>query len=99
MPTAMRRWCGSGVPPGSEICSSAMPLLSQRFQLVIDVLGKALNEHEGSDLLRRRRDVPALVERAAQLVEGFELAGGHVVRERLDVVDGMRFLECFAPCH
>jgi hypothetical protein len=31
--------------------------LSQRFEAVIDVLGKALNEHEGSDLLGRRHHV------------------------------------------
>ena len=27
MPTAMRRWCGSGAPPGSEICSRAIALI------------------------------------------------------------------------
>jgi hypothetical protein len=26
MPTAMRRWCGSGDWPGSEICRSAIVL-------------------------------------------------------------------------
>src|SRR5437868_1030697 len=88
MPTATRRWCGSGAPPGSEICSSAIALLSQCLETVIDVLGKALNEHEGSDLLGRGRDVATLVERAPQLVESRCLASSDLVGERLHVARG-----------
>src|SRR4051794_9855991 len=37
MPTASRRWCGSGLSPGSEICSRAMSghrLVDLRLQLL-----------------------------------------------------------------
>src|SRR5688572_31569806 len=64
MPTAMRRWCGSGEAPGSEICSNAITLLSQLVGTRLDVLGKALNEHEGSDLLGGCGSVTLLVQQA-----------------------------------
>src|SRR5215207_5550501 len=66
IPTAMRRWCGSGAWPGSEICSNAMALLSQRFGLGLDVLGKALDEHEGSHLLRGLGMVTFFVDQPVQ---------------------------------
>src|SRR5438067_1351737 len=93
MPTAMRRWCGSGAPPGSEICSKAMSLLSQCLEPVIDVLGKALNEHEGSDLLGCALDVVALVDRVLQLVERRLLARADLVGERFDIIDGAGLFE------
>ena len=37
-----------------------MPLLSQLGEPVLDVLAKALKEHEGSDLLRRRGRIAIL---------------------------------------
>src|SRR3954471_22231140 len=53
MPTAIRRWCGSGDCPGSEICRSAIALLSQLLRSRIDVVAETLDEHEGSPLLGR----------------------------------------------
>jgi hypothetical protein len=73
--------------------------LSQRFQAVIDVLGKALNEHEGSNLLGRRRHIVTLVQRAPKLREGHPLPFGDFIGQRLDFVDRSRFFERLSPLH
>src|SRR5580765_8315211 len=100
MPIAMRRWCGSGAPPGSEICRRAMVgLLSQRFEAPVDVVRKALAEHEGSDLPGRGGEVAPFVERRLQLRERGAAMRRYLVGERLDLVDAARSVQRFAPLH
>src|SRR5258706_11802779 len=99
MPIAMRRWCGSGAPPGSEICSKAMPLLSQGFQTVVDVLCKTLDEHEGSDLLRRSGVVALIIERCLEPLQSGTTMVGHLLDQRLDVIDRLCLVQRLAPRH
>ena len=61
-----------------------MALLSQRLEAPIDVLGKALDEHEGSDLLRGRGGVLLLVEQFLQLLQRAVAMRRNGIGSRLD---------------
>src|SRR6478736_9855759 len=82
MPTAMRRWCGSGDAPGSEICRRDMvsPLLSQLREPRLDVVAKALDEHEGSHLLGGRGRIAGDVQQLLDAREDVTAALQHAIR-------------------
>src|SRR3954447_24444082 len=55
MPTAMRRWCGSGAWPGSDIWSNAMTCflfgcvgLRERIDALVDVAHELVDEHQAA---------------------------------------------------
>ena len=76
-----------------------MALLFQRFQPVIDVAGKALDEHQGSDLLRGGGVVVLIVEQHAQFAERVVAVGGDRRGQRLHFSQRRSFVERLAPFH
>ncbi len=59
------------------------PLLSQLFGAGLEVFAKALDEHEGSHLLRRRGRVMRLVEQLPDAGQVFAAAGRQPVGQRV----------------
>src|SRR4051812_44671631 len=97
MPTAIRRWCGSGAPPGSEICSRAIALLFQRLQTPLDVMGKALDEHQHADFLRGGRVVAIDVEEPFESLQRRLATRPDLLRQGSQLLEGRRLLERLAP--
>src|SRR6185436_3562737 len=99
MPTAMRRWCGSGAWPGSEIWSNAIALFSLLIDLGLDVLGKALDEHEGSHLPGRFGVVALLVDQPVERGQGARTGRLDLRAQLLERGGILGVVEFLAPRH
>src|SRR4051794_26143840 len=93
MPTAIRRWCGSRAPPGSEICSRAIALLFQRLATPLDVMDKALDEHQHAALLGGGAVVVLDVEQRLEALQSGLPPRRHIAGQRLDALAAGRRLE------
>ena len=90
MPTAMRRWCGSGDWPGSEICNKAMVNRENSGQLVefsVHFLCEALDEHQRPHLPHGLYGVFDHIQQIAKLLLHAPLFCGDFVGQGLQAVD------------
>src|SRR4030095_7167651 len=101
MPTAMRRWCGSGDWPGSEIWSNdiAVRLLSQLVETGLYVVAKALNEHKASDLLGRGLGIVFFVQQLLDALQSLVAGEIQLVGQRVEFDLTARLFQSFAPRH
>src|SRR5512139_67319 len=105
MPTARRRWCGSGEAPGSEICSSDIGRFSaasvvQRRDHRVQIVGELDEEPQLANA--RTCGIPCGlgVEHAGNFLlerDGLCPHRGKQRRERLDVAGGLRRCRSLAP--
>src|SRR6185312_17374656 len=97
MPTAMRRWCGSGDSPGSEICRSAMSAVHRFVDFLVELLEEAQLAHE-----RAAGVVVGRIEGAPKQLQHLAARSGDLRAqpgERLDIAFGARLGRRLAPFH